>query len=103
MARTSAVFARVEPELKEQAESVLEQLGIPMSNAIGVFLRQVVLQRGIPFSMKLPRDNQLPLSFGALTDEQFDTEINKGLADLAAGKVVSAGSVAVGMSRDYGV
>ena len=41
MARTSNVFARVEPEIKQQAESVLEQLGIPMSNAIGIFLRQV--------------------------------------------------------------
>ena len=35
MARTANVFARVEPELKEQAESVLDQLGIPMSNAVG--------------------------------------------------------------------
>jgi DNA-damage-inducible protein J len=49
MARTSNIFARVEPEIKKQAELVLEQLGISMSNAIGLFLRQVVLQRGIPF------------------------------------------------------
>ena len=54
MARTSNIFARVEPGIKEQAEEVLDQLGIPMSNAIGMFLRQVVLQRGIPFEMKLP-------------------------------------------------
>ena len=38
MARTSNVFARVEPEVKEQAEMVLNQLGIPMSNAVGMFL-----------------------------------------------------------------
>ena len=44
MARTSNVFARVEPEVKEQAESILNQLGIPMSNAVGMFLKQVVLQ-----------------------------------------------------------
>ena len=55
MARTSNVFARVEPEIKEQAERVLDQLGIPMSNAVGMFLRQVVLQQGIPFEMKLPK------------------------------------------------
>ena len=54
MARTSNVFARVEPEIKQQAESVLEQLGIPMSNAIGIFLRQVAMQKGIPFEIKLP-------------------------------------------------
>lgn len=54
MARTSSVYARVEPEIKEQAESVLDQLGIPMSNAVSMFLRQIVLQQGIPFEMKLP-------------------------------------------------
>ncbi len=53
MARTANVFARVEPELKAQAEQVLDRLGIPMSNAVGMFLRQIVLQRGIPFEMKL--------------------------------------------------
>ena len=39
MARTANVFARVEPEVKEQAEQVLDRLGIPMSNAVGMFLR----------------------------------------------------------------
>ena len=53
MARTANVFARVEPELKEQAERVLDQLGIPMSNAVGMCLRQIVLQKGIPFEMKI--------------------------------------------------
>ena len=37
MARTANIFVRVEPEIKEQAEKVLEQLGIPMSNAISLF------------------------------------------------------------------
>ena len=43
MSKTSSVFARVEPDIKEQAEQVLNELGIPMSNAIGLFLKQVVL------------------------------------------------------------
>ncbi len=99
MARTSNIFARVEPEVKEQAELVLEQLGIPMSNAIGLFLRQVVLQRGIPFELKLPHSK--PLSVSKLTEEQFNAEIEKGLADLTAGRVVSAENVAERMRRDY--
>ena len=99
-ARTSNIFARVEPEVKEQAELVLEQLGIPMSNAIGLFLRQVVLQRGIPFELKLPQSR--PLSVSALTEEQFNSEIEKGLADLTAGRVVSAESVTGRMRQDYG-
>ena len=36
MARTANIFARVEPEVKEQAEQVLDRLGIPMSNAVGI-------------------------------------------------------------------
>ena len=101
MARTSSIFARIDPEIKAQAEQVLEQLGIPMSNAIGLFLRQVVLQRGIPFDMKLPQNK--PLTLGSLSDEQFNTEIEKGLADLAAGKIASADAVAERMRRDFGV
>lgn len=64
MARTAGVFARVEPEVKEQAELVLDRLGIPMSNAVGMFLRQIVLQRGIPFEMKLPSCEE-PVSYGS--------------------------------------
>jgi len=101
MSRTSNVFARVKPEIKEQAEKVLDQLGIPMSNAIGLFLRQVVLQRGIPFEIKLPQSE--PLSLGNLCEEQLNEEIERGLADLAAGRVASAHSVADRMHRDYGV
>lgn len=95
MARTSNVFARVEPEIKEQAEHVLEQLGIPMSNAVGLFLRQIVLQQGIPFDVKLPLNK--PLAIGSLSEEQ---EIEKGQADLTAGKVTTADRVADRMRRD---
>lgn len=91
MARTSNVFARVEPEVKEQAEAILDQLGIPMSNAIGLFLRQVVLQRGIPFEMKLP--DRHPLDMGTLSKEQLDQEIQKGLDSLHDGKMHSASNV----------
>ena len=101
MARTANVFARVEPELKEQAESVLDQLGIPMSNAVGMFLRQIVLQNGIPFEMKLPRT--VPLACGSLTKEQFDKEIEKGMADVKAGRVYSADAVEAEMKREFGI
>ena len=100
-ARTANVFARVEPELKEQAESVLDQLGIPMSNAVGMFLRQIVLQKGIPFEMKLPRT--APLTYGSLTKEQFDKEIEKGMSDVNAGRVYSADAIEAEMKRDFGI
>ena len=101
MARTSNVFARVEPEIKEQAEQVLDRLGISMSNAVGMFLRQIVLQRGIPFEMKLPQE--VPLAYGSMTKGQFDSEIGKGMADIQEGRVYSADAVEAEMKRDYGI
>ena len=101
MARTANVFVRVEPEVKEEAEKVLNELGIPMSNAVGMFLRQVALQRGIPFEMKLP--DRTPLVYGALSKEQFDWEISKGMADIDAGRTVSSADLRTEMKKDFGV
>lgn len=101
MARTSNVFARVEPQLKEQAEDVLDKLGIPMSNAIGLFLRQVVLQRGIPFEMKLPESKII--SMHSLTKQQLDAEIAKGVEDVRAGRVRSAKDVFEDFDKEYNI
>ena len=98
--RTANVFTRVDPETKEQAEAILNQLGIPMSNAIGMFLRQVVMHRGIPFEMKLPA--AVPVAMGSLSREQLDAELQKGMDDLAAGRVVSADEVETEMRGLYG-
>jgi DNA-damage-inducible protein J len=54
MAKTEMIRARVEPDLKQEAEAVLEKLGISPTDAITMFYRQVTLQRGLPFSVHLP-------------------------------------------------
>lgn len=99
--RTASVYTRVDPDTKEQAEAILNQLGIPMSNAIGIFLKQIVMQRGIPFDMKLP--SNVPVAIGSLTSEQFDMELQKGMNDIAAGRVISADEVEAEMQSLYGV
>ena len=99
MAKTSNVFARVEPEIKEQAEDVLEQLGISMSNAVDMFLRQVVLQNGIPFEVKLPKSE--PLSYSSLTKEQFDKAIQKAIDDVNEGRVYTAEAVVEEMKKYF--
>ena len=88
MPKSSSVFSKVEPELKEQAEKVLLQLGIPMANAINLYLRQIVLRRGIPFDVRLPHNE--PFNFYTLSQELLDAEIQKGFDDLHAGRVVSS-------------
>lgn len=99
--RTSNVYTRVDPETKAQAEAILDQLGIPMSNAIGMFLKQIVMHRGIPFDMKLPANT--PLSISSMTKEQFDMEMQKGMDDIAAGRISSIDSVEEEMRRLYGI
>ena len=54
MAKTETVRARIEPELKRDAETVLSELGLSTSEAITLFLRQVTLRRGLPFSVRIP-------------------------------------------------
>lgn len=101
MAKTANVFARVEPNIKDQAENILEQLGIPMSNAISIFLRQVVLHKGIPFDVKLPMREITDMS--SISDEEFSREIEKGINDMNEGKLISADQVRDNMRREYGI
>ena len=101
MARTATVYARVEPEVKEQAEQVLDRLGIPMSNAVGMFLRQIVLQKGIPFEMKLPRET--PIAYGSVSKDRFDVEIEKGMSDMLEGNTYTASEIEAEFKKDYGI
>jgi DNA-damage-inducible protein J len=101
MARTANIYARVEPTVKEQAELVFEQLGLPMSNAIGLFLKQVVLQRGLPFDVKLPQSK--PTSYQALSDDEFNAIMEQGIKDYADGKTISAESFAEQMHKEFGI
>ncbi len=55
MDKSATLNLRVNPTVKEQAENVLRQLGIPMSTAIDMFLNQVTLVKGIPFPVTLPQ------------------------------------------------
>ena len=97
--KTSNVFARVEPELKEQAEAVLSEIGLPMSNAITLFLKQVVLRRGVPFPIVIPP--KLPPAIDTMSQEQFDTELGKGYQDVFAGRVRSASEFFNEMERKH--
>lgn len=101
MAKTSNLYARIEPDVKEQAETILSALGIPVSNAINMFYKQIILQRGIPFDMKLPANRVLDM--GQLTSEQLDAELEKGYADIIAGRTKPAHEAFEAIRGDYGL
>ena len=54
MAKTEMIRARVEPDLKVQAERVLRELGLSATEAITLFYKQVVLRQGVPFEVSIP-------------------------------------------------
>ena len=101
MAKTSNLYARIEPDVKEQAEAILSALGIPVSNAINMFYKQIILQRGIPFEMKLPASHLLDIS--RLTEAQLSAELENGYVDIPTGRTKEAGSVFSEIRKDYGV
>ena len=59
MAKQTVVRARVEPELKANVERVLDPLGLSISQAITLFLKQIELQQGLPFPVELPNRETL--------------------------------------------
>lgn len=58
MAKTNTINIRIEPELKENAEKTLNELGMNVADAVTIFLKQVVLTESIPFEIKKPKYNK---------------------------------------------
>jgi len=54
MGKTTTVSVRMEPSLKRAAEEILRRLDLPASQAVTLFYRQLVLQKGLPFDIKIP-------------------------------------------------
>ena len=101
MANTSAVYARIDTTLKNRAEGILSQLGISPSSAIQMLYSQIVLRKGMPFELRLPPERILSLD--DMTREEFDREIQKGLDDIKAGRVYSAGEAEEKIVKELGL
>lgn len=78
MATKSAnVLARVEPEIKEQAESIMSKLGLPASVVINALYKQIIMTKSIPFSLSLPQE---PATRDSMTTAEFNSLMEKGLS-----------------------
>jgi len=64
--KTSAVHSRIEPEIKEKAESILHRLGVSPTEAIRMFYTQITLRNGLPFAVEIPNEETVE----ALTDSR---------------------------------
>lgn len=101
MANTSAVYARIDNGLKENAESILSQLGISPSSAIQMFYSQIVLTKGLPLNLHLPSAG--PTAIGNMSCAGLDAELMKGVESLQSGRTYTADEVDAELARDYGI
>lgn len=58
MAKTAAISMRIDPEVKSDAESIFNSLGLTLTEAINVFLHKSILEGGLPFEVRQPRYNR---------------------------------------------
>tara|TARA_Y100000588_G_C13885519_1_gene766392 strand:+ start:91 stop:348 length:258 start_codon:yes stop_codon:yes gene_type:complete len=54
--KTAAIHSRIQPEIKEKAESILNRLGLSPTEAIRLFYTQITLRNGLPFEVELPNE-----------------------------------------------
>ena len=89
MEKTMTLNLRVNPTVKQQAEAVLKQLGIPMATAIDMYLRQITMTGGIPFPLSLPK---VPAALNAdsMTDGRLHAALQVGVNVIQSDDTVDA-------------
>ena len=99
MAKSSNLYARIEPDVKEKAERILTALGITASGAITIFYKQIIIHGGLPFEIKLPSP---PLSIEDLSEEELDRLLEERYAAAQEGKGKPAEEVFAQMRKEFG-
>ena len=57
--KTAAINARIAPDLKEDVESILARLGVTTTQAITMYFEQIRMNKGLPFSVRIPNGETL--------------------------------------------
>ncbi|MFI3141310.1 MAG: type II toxin-antitoxin system RelB/DinJ family antitoxin [Clostridia bacterium] len=100
MAKTANLYARIEPELKDEAEMILSALGIPASNAITMFYKQIIFQNGLPFDVKIPAH---PLDMSKMSDEELMADIERSRINFEKGEFSTADEAFARIRKDLGI
>ena len=101
MAKTSPVYARIDTQLKDHAESILSKLGITPSGAIQMLYSQIVLRGGMPFDLRIP--TPAPIAAGSLSRAELSSELSNGMESLKSGKGISADAVDKILAEEFGI
>ena len=58
---TSPTQIRIDTDTKQAAVQLFSNLGLDLSGAVNLFLRQCVMRGGLPFAVEMPKYNQKTL------------------------------------------
>lgn len=101
MAKSSVVYARIDTDLKENAENILHQLGISPSSAIQMLYSQVVLTKSFPLNLRLTYKK--PVSIGNMTRADLDAELSKGFTSANSSETYTTDDVDKLMKEEFGI
>ena len=99
MANTKAVYARIDTKLKENAEGILQQLGISPSSAIQMLYSQIVRTNGFPLDLHL--SYQVPTAIGNMSQTELNTALQEGYESTLTGKSYSVEEVNQIMKEEF--
>jgi addiction module RelB/DinJ family antitoxin len=100
MAKTSTLNLRIDPAVKEDAEAVLRRLGMPMSVAIDLYLRQIALTGGIPFQVTLPKALR-SIDADRMTPEEISAKLQAGYDDMKEGRTQEASAAFKKLEKEH--
>jgi addiction module RelB/DinJ family antitoxin len=86
--KTASLLIRVEPDLKREVEAILDNLGITMSSAINIFLKQIAIKKSFPIPIDMLGKSDTCL----LSRKELMEEIAVGLQDIKEGRYEEASS-----------
>lgn len=81
--KDSTVSARVENNVKIEAEDILQKLGLPVSVVINSLYRQIIYHHGLPFSLTIPSE---PKTMDTMSDADLDAKLQHSYAQAIAGE-----------------
>ncbi len=88
--KDSTVSARVENDIKNEAEEILKKLGIPVSVVINSLYRQIIYRHGIPFPLTVPTE---PKTMDTMSGAALDEMLERSYGQSVCGKGRPLGDV----------
>ena len=102
MEDASTLRLQVNPQARNNAEKILERLGIPLSTAVDMFFRQISLTGGLPFSVSLPKAPD-SVNMDKMTEAEFHERLSHSYEQSENGDIKEAAAVFAAFRKERAI